>query len=84
MNRLLIVPGLILLVLTGCTGEQSTYTLYRTSVNRPDLRIHVATFDAKDGPIYNRENCFLASSLFESQPRAKTKFWCELGRYKDN
>lgn len=73
-----------LLILTGCTGEQGSYTLYRSSVAIPELRIHVATFDAKDGPEYNRENCFLASTLFESQPGTKTKFWCELGRYKGN
>jgi len=83
-SRNQIIWSWALLTLNGCTADQGTYTLYRTSVAVPELRIHVATFDTKDGPEYNRDNCFLASSLFESQPGTKTRFWCELGHYKPN
>jgi len=38
------------------------------------LRVHVATFDAKQAGTYNRDNCDLAASLFEDQPDIKTRF----------
>ncbi len=65
----------------SCT-DGDVYTLYRSSVVIEDIRIHVATFDAKDGEAYNHENCQVAQELFQKQDEVKTKFWCEKGRYR--
>ncbi|WP_456686724.1 hypothetical protein [Bradyrhizobium sp. P5_C11_2] len=70
-------------VLSACQGQgASTYTLYRNSVLNDGARIHVATFDAADGEVYNRENCAAAAGLFGGQPGTRTRFWCEKGRYQ--
>lgn len=66
----------------GCSGSGDVFTLYRTSVTDENLRIHVATFDSADGEDYNRENCNIALSLFQSQPGVTVKYWCEKGRYR--
>lgn len=63
-------------------SEASVYTLYRNSLTNVNMRLHVATFDSSEGDSYNRENCELAASLFQSQAGVKTKFWCEKGRFK--
>ena len=63
--------------------EKQMLTLYRNSVIDSEMRIHIATFNAKDGYRYNSENCFLAANLFQKQPGVKTRFWCELGKFKD-
>ena len=69
--------------LSGCGfADNDTYTLYRSSVLDGVNRIHVATFDTKDGDEYNEENCRLAAELFQQQPGVKTRFWCEKGRYR--
>ena len=77
-----------LLVCSGCSAllvpEENIYTLYRNSVINPSMRIHIATFDSKDGEKYNRENCELARSLFQAQPGVTVKFWCEKGRYSEH
>ena len=62
--------------------EDKTFTLYRNSVTDPNMRLHVATFDANEKEEYNRENCDVAQKLFGAQPGVKTKFWCEKGRFK--
>jgi hypothetical protein len=46
------------------------------------MRLHVATFDAKDGEKYNQENCEIARELFQKQDGVITKFWCEKGVFK--
>lgn len=70
--------------LTGCDAfSSSVYTLYRSSLIDPNLRVHVATFDASGREEYNRENCAIAAKLFGDQPGVRTKFWCEKGRFKD-
>jgi hypothetical protein len=56
------------------------YTLYRNLT--PELRIHVATFDANEREDYNRENCEIAQSLFQNQPGIEVKYWCEKGRFR--
>ncbi|WP_192884642.1 hypothetical protein [Paramagnetospirillum kuznetsovii] len=58
------------------------YTLYRNSVTDPNMRLHIATFDAMERETYNFENCRVAAELFQAQPGVKTKFWCEKGRFK--
>lgn len=77
-------PVFSLLVLAGCGGGtegRTTYTLYRSGIDDPVDRVHVATFDAERGTEYNRKNCELAQHLFQAQPGVRTKFWCERGRY---
>lgn len=72
-----------LLLVSGCgVTDSDTYTLYRSSVLDGVNRIHVATFDTKDGNDYNEGNCRLAADLFQQQPGVKTRFWCEKGRYR--
>ena len=73
-------------VMWGCSpsdaSDDRTYTLYRNSVTDPNMRIHIATFDANEKDTYNRENCEIAAKLFGSQPGVKTRFFCEKGRYR--
>lgn len=46
------------------------------------MRIHVASFDARDGEKYNSENCQIGKDLFQAQPGVKARYWCEKGRYR--
>ena len=73
---------MLLPCLTACQDDGVVYTLYRTSPTVASMRIHVATFDAKDGADYNDENCQIAAGLFAAQPGVKAHFWCEKGRYR--
>lgn len=70
------------LLLAGCDDRSGAFTLYRNSPADAGMRVHIATFDAKDGDAYNRENCELAAKLFRSQPGVTVRFWCEKGRYR--
>jgi hypothetical protein len=73
----------LLLGAAGCTDDDSgSYTLYRDSVTGPGMRLHIATFDSKDGEDYNRENCRIATTLFQEQPGVRVKYWCEKGRFR--
>ena len=67
----------------GYAEEKQILTLYRNSVTDSQMRIHVATFNVKHGYRYNSENCFLSANLFQKQLGVKTRFWCELGKFKD-
>jgi len=58
------------------------YTLYRNSVTDAALRLHVATFDALDGAVYNRQNCAQAQQLFAAQQGVRVAFWCEPGKFR--
>lgn len=69
-------------LLIGCVGESEGFTLYRASPLDAQMRIHVATFDAADGSKYNQENCNIAATLFQGQPGAAVRYWCEKGTYK--
>lgn len=80
MNKALVL--IISLGLVACVSDSDTYTLYRSGVNQPDNRFHVATFDATDGNEYNNGNCKIAQDLFQSQPGVTVRFWCEKGRFK--
>lgn len=66
--------------LVGCQ-EDGVYTLYRSSMIMAG-KVHVATFDSKDGNDYNAENCKLARDLFLKQEGVKVQYWCEPGRFK--
>ena len=68
---------------TSHADEKEILTLYRNSTINSEMRIHIATFNSKDGYAYNSENCLLAAKLFQSQPGVKTRFWCEKGNFKD-
>lgn len=68
--------------LPACSGNRgNVYTLYRTSPLDQKSRIHVATFDAKEGDAYNSENCQTVAELFQGQMGVRVKFWCERGRF---
>lgn len=75
--------GLCIVCLCGCQGRSATYTLYRNSAVGPEMRIHIATFNAVDNGIdYNRENCTIAADLFQGQRGVKAKYWCEKGDFR--
>lgn len=70
-------------ILAGCGADDRTFTLYRASALDPNMRIHVASFDASaEKEEYNRENCDTAAGLFRAQPGVTVKYWCEKGRYR--
>jgi hypothetical protein len=72
----------MLSMLVAKAGNDDIYTLYRNSPIDPNLRIHVATFDAEDGEAYNHENCEVARKLFVGQRGVTALYWCEKGRYR--
>ena len=73
---------LSLVGLISCGSDNEIFTLYRNSVIDENMRIHIASFDAVDGEVYNRGNCEQAQQLFKAQQGVKTKFWCEKGVFK--
>lgn len=83
MNATTIAGACLIAALGGCgMTDGDTYTLYRTSLVVPGMRVHVATFDTADTEAYNRDNCVEAGEMFQRQPNIKTRFWCEKGRFK--
>jgi len=81
------ILGLSLLAFTSCQSigrpdQSKVFTLYRNSVSDPNLRIHVATFDANESEGYNHDNAKLAVALFQQQPGVLSKFWIEKGYFK--
>jgi hypothetical protein len=72
-----------ILFLSACAGSD-VYTLYRDSpgVLGSNVRIHVATFDANEGEIYNLDDCNIAKNLFINNAAVSVDYWCEKGRYK--
>lgn len=84
MTKAILLPVLIAAVLPAAcslTGEASS-TLYRSSILDAGARIHVASFDARDGDTYNRENCQTAADLFSKQPGVRVRYWCEKGPFR--
>lgn len=73
----------MLIFATGCKADSTFYTLYRSSVLDADMRLHVATFDAKEDEGYNMENCQIAAELFARQPGVTVRYWCEKGRFRE-
>lgn len=71
----------------ACSAKASTdagvFTLYRNSTVDAEMRLQIATFDAKDGEAYNRGNCWIAAELFKGQPGVKVRYWCEKGRFRE-
>jgi hypothetical protein len=102
MKKLIAVLSLGLIYSCAIT-DSAEYTLYRTDIDIPaqrhdeNLRIHIATFDARplksieDNAKYNLANCEFAQEVFAAnQPHyrgsiystIKIKYWCEKGRFK--
>lgn len=87
MNRTFVATILLLVSTSALTDEavratpESVYTLYRSSATTggAKMRIHVATFDATEGPTYNRDNCGIARTLFQGQAGVTVTYWCERG-----
>ena len=63
-------------------SDDKVYTLYRSSMAKGALRVHVATFDADEPAKYNRGNCEIAKQLFQNQPGVNVRYWCEKDYYK--
>ncbi len=59
--------------------EDSSYTLYMNSEAFPDMRIHIANFNADEDKSYNEENCSIAARFFQLQIN-HVNYWCEEGR----
>ena len=83
---LLLLPASLLLILPSCdqdgmSTDDPVWTLY--SSNEHDQRVHVATFDVIDmnGSKHSNEaRCKDATVIHSSY--AKSKYWCEIGRYR--
>jgi len=69
---------------TGCSDTGDVQTLYRTSPYSP-MRIHFATFDARESSAYNLTNCQLAAQALNdnvgklNDGQHPVSFWCERG-----
>lgn len=80
------IAATILVCLTlappASADSPSTFSLIRDSALDPTMRIHVATFDTREGEAYNLENCNLVAVLMQQQPGVTTRFWCERGAFR--
>ncbi len=85
ISRCALATAVFAVLLAACGGasDSEIFALYRNSVTSENMRLHIATFDSRDGEAYNRENCEQAKLLFQAQPGVKTRFWCEKGRFKN-
>ena len=81
-NFIDIILFFVVVLASGCSSDNETFTLYRNSVTDENMRVHVASFNAADGEDYNKGNCEQAQLLFQAQNDIKTKFWCEKGAFK--
>lgn len=61
------------LALAACNEERATYHLYRSSVVEGVGPMFLASFNAREGGGYNRENCLIAAGLFQNQPGVVVK-----------
>ena len=68
------------LALAACQDDH-VHTLYRTSPASPDLRIHIATFDADigNGEDYNESNCLTVQRYFARNPETRHRYRGEVG-----
>ena len=57
-------------------NEKNSFTLYRSSVTNPNMRVRVATFAAPEGKSYNTQKCRAAQDLYQKQAET-ARFWCE-------
>lgn len=74
---------LVLAAGLGACGPQpddrAVYTLYRSPVVGSH-HIHVATFDARDGEAYNKQNCAIVAGLMQGQAGVSVQYYCHAGR----
>ena len=70
------------MLLTACGQMENIYTLYQATFMNPNMRKHVATFDATDGKDYNALNCRSTQYLYQKNAGVDAKFWCEHGPYR--
>jgi hypothetical protein len=71
--------------MSGCAfgSDGDAATLYRNPiVGDPNERVHVATFDSKDGKSYNWTNCTTFADLVMQQEGVEVRYWCEAGRFR--
>jgi hypothetical protein len=81
--KFLLISFTLIFSIVGCELiDDSTFTLYRSSMTDSNMRVHVATFDTDNEVAYNQGNCDLARDLFQSQQGVKVKFWCEKGGFR--
>lgn len=91
--RAVTISALWLCVAACSQEEQKTYTIYRNSPLDSNMRIHFATFDARDKgvvgqPGFNQENCDMTVALLNENVgrlnggRHPAKFWCEKGTFR--
>lgn len=76
----------LLFCLVACEAQPAVYTLYRNSALDPSMRVHVATFDSREGgvsvPAYNQLNCAEAAELYNRNDTERKHWWCEGGRFR--
>ena len=71
--------------LAGHVSADRVYTLYRDSQSSPKLRVHIATLDADDTELFNRNTCEELRALEETSMIPGTpphRYWCEKGYYR--
>ena len=74
---------ILLIYATGANANDNFASLYRNSIINENMRLHISTFDTKNGRDYNWENCQLVAKLMQNQPGVLTKFWCEIGDFRE-
>lgn len=78
-----IALGIVAVAFLGaCQPRGPFYTLYRSSVTDPRVRLHIATFDTANRDEYNRDNCQIAAELFAKQLGVVVRHWCEKGGFR--
>lgn len=76
--------ALIGLALAGCerpVPDGEVVTLYRQSVVGME-RVHLATFEARDGRNFNWLNCSATAESLNARDDTLVPYWCEQGRFK--
>ena len=90
MKTLLIIFTLVFTVMFSSSSfadvsSVSVFTLYRNNHSNPAARVHIATFDTKNGGQYNELHCNKAVKYFRSDAKSRgsdERFWCEKGYVK--
>lgn len=92
MKRLAIIAAL---ALSSCDAQKgNAVTLYRNSSVTYSMRVHFATFDARDGTTYNLSNCQMVARMLNANITALAKrdglprnygigYWCEVGSFNE-
>jgi hypothetical protein len=62
------------------SNQRDAYTLYRSYVSAPNVKLRVAVFDTANGKDYNTQKCRAAQDLYQRQDDV-ARFWCEQGAF---